>query len=170
MSSFTYTGTQTFTATHAKHIAAKVATDLKRIQRFYGHPIDRRIEQYETEVVELLKKGYLDTVTYGFKRDDKWIEPTLRYTAKDLAVMSSADDDPGRIRAGADVSDATFYSYLTYSSNWNKLTQSEKDTFEKSLPFQRSGANEPGISGYLSNDKTYSSGGKALERSSVKSY
>ena len=29
-SSFSYTDTLTFTRTHAKHIAAKVATDLKR--------------------------------------------------------------------------------------------------------------------------------------------
>ena len=36
--SFTITETTTFTLTHAKYMAAKVATDLKRMQRFYGAP------------------------------------------------------------------------------------------------------------------------------------
>ena len=96
--SYTQSSTSTFTITHARHMAAKLAADLKRMQRFYGAPSDDRIAAYETEVVELLKAGYLDTVTYGFKRGDNWIEPTLRYTAKDLAGMSGIDDDPGKLR------------------------------------------------------------------------
>lgn len=169
-SSFVITESQTFTVTHAKHIASKVATDLKRMQRFYTYPSDSDIQEYETEIIELLKKGYLGTVTYGFKKDDKWIEPTLRYSAKDIAGIATADDDPGRIRPGANISGASFYSYLTYSPAWGKLTQDQKDEFKKTLPFRRGGANEPGISGYLSNDKTYSAGGRALDRSIVKSY
>jgi hypothetical protein len=56
-SSFTITATTTFTLTHAKHMAAKVATDLKRLQRLYGSPTDAAIADYETEVIELLKAG-----------------------------------------------------------------------------------------------------------------
>lgn len=168
--SFTGSESQTFTATHAKHLASKVATDLKRIQRFYNYPSDSSIASYETEIIELLKKGYLGTVTYGFKKDDKWIEPALRYTAKDLSGMTTSDDDPGRVNPGANVVGASFYSYLTYSSAWDKLTSEERDAFQKDLPFQRGGADEPGIDGYLSSDKTYSSGGKSLERSIVKKY
>ena len=37
--SFTATETKTFTLTHARHLAAKVTADLKRLQRLYGkHP------------------------------------------------------------------------------------------------------------------------------------
>lgn len=168
--SFTNSESQTFTATHAKHLASKVATDLKRMQRFYNHPSDSSITAYETEIIELLKKGYLGTVTFGFKKDDKWIEPALRYTAKDLSSLNTSDEDPGRVSPGANIAEASFYSYLTYSSAWDKLTSEERDAFKKDLPFQRVGADEPGINGYLSSDKTYSSGGKALERSIVKSY
>lgn len=168
--SFTNSESQTFTATHAKHLASKVATDLKRMQRFYNHPSDSSIASYETEIIELLKKGYLGTVTYGFKKDDKWIEPALRYTAKDLSSMTTSDDDPGRVSPGANITGASFYSYLTYSTAWDKLTTEERDAFKKDLPFQRGGADEPGIDGYLSSDKTYSSGGKSLERSIVKKY
>nr|WP_246886778.1 hypothetical protein [Pseudomonas chlororaphis] len=55
-------------------MAAKVATDLKRMQRFYGYPSDTWIEEYEAELVVLLKAGYLGEVTYGFKRGDDWID------------------------------------------------------------------------------------------------
>ena len=41
--SYTVTESTTFTVTHARHIAAKVATDLKRLQRFYGKPSDSAI-------------------------------------------------------------------------------------------------------------------------------
>lgn len=169
-SSYTVSASNTFTVTNARHMAAKVATDLKRMQRFYGAPSDANIADYEAEVVELLKAGYLGTVTYGYKRGDNWIEPTLRYAAKDLAGAAGNDDDPGKVRPGADVSGARFYNYLTYSDAWSRLTPSQREAFEKSLPFQRTGAAEPGINGYLIPDRTYSAGGKALDRFSVRSY
>ena len=68
----------------------------------YGKPSDESIADYETEATEMLRAGYLNTVTYGFKKDGKWIEPTLRYTARDLAGASANDDDPGKICPGAD--------------------------------------------------------------------
>jgi len=170
MSSYSITDSTTFTVTHARHMAAKVATDLKRLQRFYGKPSDTDISKYEGEVVELLKAGYLGTVTYGFRKNDQFIEPTLRYTAKDLADGAANDDDPGRIRASADVTGASFYSYMTYSAAWDRLTSTERDRFKQGLPLQRGNAAEPGISGYLIDDRTYSSGGRALNRSSVRSY
>jgi len=167
----TVSSTQTFTVTHARHMSAKVATDLKRIQRLYvGGPSDLDIANYEMELTELLKAGYLGTVTYGFRRNGEWIEPTLRYTVQDLAGMSANDDDPGKIRASANVSGATFYSYLTYSSAWLNLSEDEKDAFKKGMPFYRGGAPEPGVSGYIQSDRTYSSGGRALNRSTVRSF
>ncbi|MEX0761776.1 MAG: hypothetical protein WD208_13505 [Dehalococcoidia bacterium] len=169
--SYTLTETTTFTLTHAKHMAAKVATDLKRMQRLYGSPSDLKISDYEAEVIQLLMEGYLGTVTYGYRRDGDWIEPTFRFSARELAGASASDDDPGRVRPGANITGATFYSYLTYSAAWGNLTDSEKEDFEKNhLPFRRGGAPEPGISGYLSHDRTYSSGGRALDRASVRSY
>lgn len=168
--SYTNSNTQTFTITHAKYLASKVATDLKRLQRFYGDPSDAHIEQYEAELIELLKAGFLDKVTYGFKKDGKWIEPTLRYTASELSGYTSSDDDPGRIKPGANIAGSTFYSFLTYSQVYHVASQSAKDTFKKTLPFIRVGADEPGLNGYMSSDKSYSSGGKALDRSTLKSY
>ncbi len=166
----TITDVITFTLTHARHLGAKVATDLKRLQRFYGEPGDSRIARYEAEITELLKAGYLGTVTYGYKRDGKFIVPTLKYTAQDLQGSSASDDDPGRVRPGADVSNATFGSFLTYSSAWDRLSSSEKTAFEKQLPFSRTNSDEPGVSGYLADDRVYSSGGRALNRQSLRAY
>jgi Bacterial HORMA domain family 1 len=168
--SYTQTETKTFTETHAKHIASKVATDLKRMQRFYGEPGDASISSYERELIELLKKGYLGTVTYGYKKNGDWIEPALRYTARELSGISSTDDDPGKITANANIEGASFYSFLTYSSAWDNLSQDEKDAFKKNLPFQRGYASEPGVNGYMSSDKSYSAGGKSVDRSTLKKY
>lgn len=170
MSSYTVSETRTFTLTHAKHIAAKIATDLKRLQRFYGQPSDATIADYEMEAIELLKAGYLGTLTFGFRRDDKWIEPTLRYTARDLFGASANDNDPGRIRPGANITGTFFYSYLTYTPAWEKQSLTEQDAFRRRMPFYRGGAPEPSIDGYLASDFTYSAGGRALDRASVRSF
>ena len=167
--SHTLTQTSTFTVTHARHMAAKVAADLKRMQRFYGSPSDSKIADFEAEVVELLKGGYLGTVTYGFKRNGYWIEPTLQYAARDLAGGTADDDDPGRVAPRADVSGASFYSYLNYSPAWDALTPSQRQAVKDRLPVKRTGAPEPGVNGYWWSDRTYSAGGRALDRGSVRS-
>lgn len=168
--SHTLSETRTFTVTHARHMATKVATDLKRMQRFYGQPNDAAIAEFEDEAIELLKSGYLDTVAYGFRRSGNWIEPTVHYTAKDLVGLAANDDDPGRIWPGASIDGAAFCSYLIYSGAWYELSQEERDAVHRRLPFKRGGAPEPGVDGYLTRDRTYSSGGRALERASVRSY
>jgi hypothetical protein len=151
-------------------MAAKVATDLKRMQRFYGAPSDLDITGYENEVIQLLKYGYLGTVKYGFKKNGNMIEPTIEYTAHDLYGVAAHNDDPGKIRPRANTSGASFYSYLTYSSAWWKLTDSEREGIEKQIYINRGSADEPGVNGYYSHDRTYSSGGKSLDRATVRSY
>jgi hypothetical protein len=168
-SSFAITESSSYTIVHARHKAAKVAADLKRLQRHYGKPDDPLIEKYEQELIALLRAGYLGTVKYGFYRNGRFIEPTLHYDAKDLYGAASADDDPGQVRPWADVSGADFHSYLTYSASWDKLSWAERDAFKKTLPFYRKGADEPGVDGYLQPDLTYSAGGRALGRSSLRS-
>lgn len=169
-SSYTYTDTVTFSHSHAVHLAAKVSADLKRMQRMYGLPSDTDIASYEGEVVGLLKAGYLGTVTFGFRRNGDWIPPTLRYTAQDLAGIAANDDDPGRVPPGFDVSNASFYSYLTYSPAWDGLSSDAQQRFKETLPVSRSGAPEPGAQGYFSADRTYSAGGRALNRTSMKGW
>ena len=168
-STYTHTGTQTFTRTHAKRISYKVATDLKRMQRLYRRPPDSAIQEFELEVIELLTAGYLDRVSYGFRRGDDWIEPTLQYTAFELANPDFGDD-PGRVRAGANVNGASFHSYLNHSQAWWAISASEREAFEQTLPFRRRGAAEPGVDGYLQQDLAYSAGGRGLQRATVRSW
>src|SRR5262245_15866624 len=145
-SSFSVTQSTTFTLTHAKHMGAKVAADLKRLQRLYvGGPSDLAIASYEAELVEFLKAGYLETETYGFCRNNNFIEPTIQYTAHDLHGGAANDDDPGKVRPGADISGASFHSYMTYSKAWFASSVADRDAFRKRLPFIRPGAPEPGI-------------------------
>lgn len=170
MTSYSYTESATFTVTHARHMAAKISTDLKRIQRLYGKPSDKDIADYESEAVAMIKAGYLSSVYYGFKRNGSWIEPTLMYTARDLSGGSANDDDPGKIRPGKDVTGASFTSFISYTSAFLTLSQAERDAFKSGLPIQRvSGTTSP-VDGYLASDRTYSAGGRALDRSSVRSY
>ncbi|WP_277960713.1 HORMA-1 domain-containing protein [Pseudomonas sp. RIT-To-2] len=168
-SSYSVSESQTFTLTHAKHMAAKVAADLMRLQRLYGKPSTQWISDYEEEVTAFLKAGYLDTVTYGFKRDGKWIEPTLKYTASELS-SGGVDDTPGRIRPNADITGASFYSYMTYNDAWRNASQTERDAVKSQVPVSRGQANEPEVNGYLTSDNAYSSGGHTLNRSTVRSY
>tara|TARA_X000001316_G_scaffold8079_1_gene2107 strand:- start:248 stop:763 length:516 start_codon:yes stop_codon:yes gene_type:complete len=169
-SSYTITEAQTFTVTHARHMAAKVAADLKRMQRLYGEPSDADIQEYEAEVITLLKDGYLGAVWYGFRRNGEWIEPTLQYTASDLANDATADDDPGRIKPRKDIDGAAFYTFLEYSAAWGNLTDAQKELYKGGLPFKRTNASSPSINGYLESDRTYSSGGRSLSRASVRGY
>lgn len=168
-SSYTTTESATFTITHANYIAAKVATDLKRMQRFYEQPVDSAIADFEAEIAILLKHGYLKKISYGFQKNGNWIEPTLIYTANEL--NAATDDDPGKIKPAKDISGANFYSLLEYSVSWHySLSGEEKEIFKRGLPIQRGSGLALGINGYLDDDRTYSSGGKALSRSSVRSY
>ena len=168
--SYTYTNSVTFSRTHAVHIAAKVATDLKRMQRFYGEPTDKAIAEFETEVIELLRGGYIKRIIYGFKLSGKWIEPTLRYTSQQLAGIDTVSDDPGRVSPGADVRGAVFSSYLIRSDSWWDLSSTQQDEILRRLPFKRHSAAEPGVNGYFVDDRQYSAGGRALNRSSLRPY
>lgn len=170
--SFTISSSEsvTFSVTHARYLSAKVATDLKRIQRLYGSPSDSDIVNYEAELTEFLKAGYLDTVTYGYRRDGIFIEPTLRYTAQDLASGVGTDDDPGKIRPSKNIDGARFGSYMTYTDAYNSLSSEKQAAFKAKVPINRSTAPQPGVSGYYASDSIYSSGGRALNRSSVRSY
>ena len=167
---FTSTRTRSFTITHARHLAAKVATDLKRIQRLYGRPSDSWIADHREELVMVLKRGFLSKIAYGFQRADKWIEPMVKYQAQNLIFGIGVDDDPGRIKPGADVAGARFNSYLWCSQAWWDLSEEEREDFRRESPIKRVDGDELEVNGYLSGDRTYSAGGRSLARSTVRSF
>ena len=168
MSSYTFSSTESFTITHAREIASKVATDLKRFQRFYGSPSDLWIDNYQNELVGLLKYEAVETVVYGFKRNGLWTPASVKYRGLHGGLLT-ADDDPGKIRPGMDVAGAAFTSFLSYSSAWFALPASERDKIEKGFPFQRSSGTAPGLeTGFWIDDLNYVAGGRGLGRSTVR--
>ena len=161
---FTTSSSDTFTVTHAIHIAAKIGTDLKRMQRFYGQPTDAEIEAYEREVIALLKGDYLDKIEYGFKvKNGPW-RIALKYEARYGGVLI-ADDNPGKIPIGADISRCKFHSCLIGNHKWQQLSDIQKDQVYKDakISFRRVAGSEP--EGNWMYDKTYSAGGRGVVRS-----
>ena len=168
MSSVSTTVSEAFTYTHARKIASKVATDLLRFRDFYGRPSVLEIDDYEAELVELLKHDMINHITYGFKKDGEWIT-AVKYHAVDGALI--ADDVPGRLRAGANVSGASFTSFLSYSNSWWNRSDTERNCIRKLLPFPRSTGEEPGVKdGYWSQDLNYVAGNRGLSRSSIRQW
>jgi hypothetical protein len=168
MSSFTTTSTETFTVTHARYIASKVATDLKRFQRFYNAPSDNGINLYEGELVGLLKYDAVDYVVYGFQRNSLWTPASVRYRALPGGTLM-ANDDPGKIRPGVDITGARFSSFLSYSASWFARPEAERQQIESSLPLQRTSGTSPALeAGRWTDDLGYSAGGRGLSRSSVR--
>ena len=168
-SSYTYNETESFTVAHAKKLASKVATDLKRFQRFYGEPSDLWIGRYERELVELLKRDVVSEIAYGFKRQGRWTLAAVRYKALAGGLLD-VDDDPGRIRPNLDVQGATFSSFRTTNSNYAKLTEKGRKEIEDAAGFSRVNGSTPPLEvGYWAEDLTYAAGGRGLGRSSVRS-
>lgn len=164
--STTQTNTTTFTLTHAKYIAASVATDLMRFTRFYKNPSIAEINNYEIELAALLKAGYLDKVVYGFYRNDKWVEALMYRAAPDGTLVRN--DDPGKIRPGTDVPGELFTSHLWRNSRWFELSQAEKEAFYAELPIKRSPSAVMELeSGRWSSDLNYSAGGRSITRSTI---
>lgn len=167
MSSYTTTGTETFTLTHAKHIAAKVATDLQRFYRLYGKPSLTEIDAYQEELTILLKYDALDSVVYGFKRNGLWTMASARYVALPGGAME-VDDDPGRIKPNHDVSGSHFSSFLCYSSRFFALSPGERAAIMEQIPVNRETTDVPGLErGAWTADRNYAAGGRGLGRSTV---
>ena len=165
----THTFSSTFTITHAKYLASKIASDLLQMQLFYGQPSDSKIDNYIEEVVILLLGGYLKSVDYGFQKDSKWVI-ALRYDVR--SDGSIADDSrSGRVPPGVNISGASWYSYLCKSTPFWRLSQGERTKIEQSLPILRTAGTElKTTNGAWSTDRSYSSGGVGMQRHTFKPF
>ena len=76
------TYTRSNTSTYARHIASKVAADLKTTATnlWDCSPSNLDIDNNQEEIALLLDHGYLGEVTYGFKRNEQWLV-ALKYKA-----------------------------------------------------------------------------------------
>jgi hypothetical protein len=161
--SYATTATTTFSKANAEYVASKVITDLKQFQRWYAAPADDDIEGYSAELVALLPRRYMSWVEYGFRRAGKW-QVSMRYEVRADGTLDT-DSRAGGVPRGHDVTGATFYSFMHWSSEWSRLTPAEKQAIYDPLPFNRGIGTEPGYaSGSFTYDRTYSASGNGVTR------
>jgi len=118
------------------------------------------------ELTEYLVDGYLDRITYGFRKGDEWAV-ALRYKGTEIGSLTT-DDRSGRVPRGADVTDASWCSHLVLNHRWDALSPESRAAYERALPVQRTNGAEPspGARGWIE-DKTYSSSDGGIRRAST---
>ena len=160
---YTTTATRTFTRTSALYITSKVAADLRRLRSYYGRPSEELIGSYVEELTTMLAGGYIKSVEYGFRRNGQRVV-ALRYEVNSSGVLTT-DSSAGGVYARADVSDASWFSYLENSTAWSWLTDQQRGTIEAGLPIKRTAGDPPrdGV-GYWVTDRSYYSDGTAVQR------
>lgn len=161
MSSYSYA--ETFSRTHARRLAGRVTTDLRLSHIFYGRPTESRLEDYRTELEELLTGGYVDQYQFGFKRNGRVVW-SLRYVVGPDGLLTGTGI-AGGVPVGEDITGATFFNFLTFSDSWSWLSSAEREAVEEKLPFIRTDGTLPSDEGgYWVSDRVYADGGVALER------
>ena len=170
MSTFTHSTSATFTVTHAKHLASKIAADLNACSRLHGKPGVLVVEDYNEELVELLRFGYLSRYEFGFKRDGKRVLSWSYEVSSNGSIET--DDRAGKMSAYVDLDGTSFFNYAWYSSKYQSLTSDQKSTFKDTHPINRTSGDPPSDgAGYWSgNEKSYSAGGTGISRQSFRSY
>lgn len=158
-----FTTTTTFTRTHAKQLAAKVVADLYQCHVLYDSPDDDDLDDYQTELIEMLANAYVETYEFGFKRDDKRVL-SWRYTVGADGGLHY-DSNAGNIYAKAVVAGATYFNFMSYSRKWWDLSDAQRAAFKGELPIQRVSGSLPGDGdGYWQVDHGYNAGGVRVER------
>jgi len=156
------TTTSTFTRTNARYLASKIAADLRQLRSFYGRPSEQQIENLLEELVEMLAGGYVATYEAGFRKTDKRVV-SVRYTVSSSGVAS--DEGAGGVYARADVTGASWFTFMTYADAWWCLSDAERTTVKNSVPVDRSPGAEPTDGdGYWEGGRSYASGGTSASR------
>ncbi len=162
--SYSYTASDTFTITHARHIASRIASDLRLLYCYYDEPSLDMIENCLEEIAQLLAKGYLQTFEVGFKRGEARVI-SLKYEVRADGTLD--DSRSGGVRPSVDITGASTINYITYSSKWWSLPESGRTAFKATLPIQRTiGAEPKDGEGYWAVDRAYAAGGTGVQRKS----
>jgi hypothetical protein len=158
-----YSESETFSISHARHIASRVAADMRQMSRYYGYPEESEIDDFLEEIAQYLVKGYLATFEMGFKHDGRRLF-TLYYEV--LADGSLSDSRAGGVPAGIDVEGATPFNFLKQSEGFYLLSQAEREAFKAKLPIKRVFGHAPvdGNGRWVSEDRSYAAAGTGLRR------
>jgi hypothetical protein len=158
---YSYTTAETFTIVHARKLAAKVIADMHQCKGFYGRPTS--VEDWQEELIVKLAGEYVAIYEFGFRTDDDKRVLSWRYR-----VTAAGDLEGGRsggLCATAKVANATWFNFLWHSSKWDDLSQEERDKVEAQHSITRTVGDAPTDgSGRWVRDRTFVSGGRALQR------
>ena len=158
----TITASGTFTKTGAEYIASKVAADLQAMRDHYEQPSEADIRDYSTELAMLLAEGCVESVEYGFEINDNRVV-SLYYEVRTDGSLT--DGRSGGVYARADVSDADWFSFLTYGGRWEQLGEDEQRRIEAALPIERAYGQAPKDGdGHWVTDRSYSSQDTGTQR------
>lgn len=161
---YTYTTSATFTRTHARHLGAKIAADLRQCSTLHGKPPPGVIEDYLDELVELLVGGYLSEYEFGFKRDGQRIV-CWRYAINSDGSIASVTGEPGGLYAKDLPAGARYYNFVSYSSAWAALSDGEREQMQERLPVKRTSGSLPDDgSGYWHETRDYGAAGVRITR------
>jgi hypothetical protein len=159
---YTVSTVSTFTRTSAQHVASKVAADLQRLQSYYGMPTDEWLSMFRDELCELLVGGYVATVEYGFRREGRRVL-SLLYTVRVDGTL--ADEHAGGVPARVDISGARWFSFLSHSDAWWRLSENERERVQATLPFRRASGSAPEEGdGQWQEERSYASNGTGTRR------
>ncbi len=159
-----YTFAQTFTRTHARRLAGRVTSDLRQSHLIYQVPSESALADYLSELEELLAGGYVEQYQFGFERHGQALW-SLRYTVGPDGGLDSAGV-AGGVPPGVNITGASFFNFLTFSTSWSLLSATSKSAVEATLPFIRETGMLPGTAnGYWTPDRIYAAGGVAVQRS-----
>jgi hypothetical protein len=138
---------------------------------YYGWPLKSSIDDYAEELAQMLRDGYVAEYEFGFKKDERRVL-SWRYVVRSDGSLASAGDRAGKLISSANVADATFFNFMTYSFKWSLLPAADRTKKKEGLPIQRTTGEPPadGNGYWLSQDRNYSSGGTNLERATFRPY
>ncbi len=159
----TFTRTYSFTITHARYLASKIAADMHLCAAYYGLPSEALIRNYAEELAQYLNEGYLESYEFGYKKNGVRVV-TWRYTV-DVYGNITTDDRPGKVVPYVDISGATFFNFLAQNSAFFELPEYQQDAFKSGLPVQRTNGYPPSDgAGYWTSDRNYYSTGCGIGR------
>ncbi len=149
----------------ASHLAGPILEDMRNCHRLYGFPSQSWIDDYETELLFLLRHRYLNTYEFGFERKNNRAL-SWHYEFDYSRAAAAKPIGPRRIRA-ISLRDCQFFNYVTYTPSWSKLSAEEKKRIRAKLPVKR--VNNPPPSdgkGFWKDQQSFSSKGAAFNKRS----
>jgi hypothetical protein len=153
--------TYTVTETGARELAGKVASDLRQFALHYGEPELSEIPDYMQELEALLRRGYLSTYSFGYRRNGSAVM-AYHYV---VAQGQLTGGRPGGIDPSISVAGASYFNYVTYADSWWQLGISQRDAFRATLNIKRIHGEEPSYAGGVwVETRAYGVGGTELTR------